>query len=202
MDAPRCSTEDGRSVGRGSAEDSSDRLLAIVEDASEISPHQRDMRDRPEWPERERVSNTVSRQRPLRHRLDGVQVLPEPVRPADLAIDERTVGLPGVDLRYPAHRDAVYMQAIFDPRPGPYNDRLQSHELEAQPRRCDLLEVPRVREELEYLMDGPMDDLRAIDAMHRQISCRVLEPGSVPLACESRVSAAGMWRDHRPRRRR
>ena len=67
--------------------------------------------------EAERVAHGVAHQRPAVERLELVRVVPQPVGPADLDVDEPVRRLPGLDERVPAHRHAAQAQRVLDERP-------------------------------------------------------------------------------------
>ena len=117
----------------------------------------------PNGPRGERVVDAVAHQRALAVRRELVAVTPEPVRPPDLPVDEPRARLPLLDPR--RHRHAVQAQAVPDERAGAHDGRVGRQELEPQPRRRDGLEVARVAEEGEHLVDRAPHHLSPFDAV-------------------------------------
>ena len=91
-------------------------------------------------------------------------VVPQPVRTANLPVDESALGLELLDHRHPAQRDTVEAEPIADVSARP--DRVGLLEdLKAQPRWRDELEVPGAGEELEHLGKRPRDVLLALQVV-------------------------------------
>src|ERR1041385_5548666 len=101
-----------------------DGLVAEVEDALEVTTNHEVVGNDAEGSERQRVVDAVSRERALRVWEDLVEVLPQSIRPPQLAVDEAASRLPHRDARDPAQRDSGQAQAILDERPHAHVDQI------------------------------------------------------------------------------
>ncbi len=166
----RVAAADGGGLSRGRQEPG-DRLPAEGEDPLEVAPDEHAVGERSGEAERERVANPVAHDRLLAVGSELVPVVPQPVRPPRLPVDERSPGLELLDHRDPAQRKPVEAQAVGDDRPGA--DRLRLLEdLKAQPRRGYPLEVARAREEVEHFRKRPSDPLLALEKINPIHVCR------------------------------
>ena len=121
------------------------------------------MRGRAEHAERHPVVDAVCDQRAVRVLLERVRVLPAGERAAQLHVDEAPRRLPALDPRAPRDGHAVQRQAVVDQRTLPDLKRLLRQDPEAEPGRRDRLQVGRVGEERERLVDAERDELLALD---------------------------------------
>src|SRR5450755_598982 len=93
-------------------------------------------------------------------------VVPEPIRPVQLAVDKAPPLVPHLDPRNPADRDAVQVEAILDLRTQSHPDRVGGEHLEAKPRRGDSLQVARLREEREHVLERLRQHLLSLEPMN------------------------------------
>lgn len=129
------------------------RLRAEVEDRAK-PPSDEPLADRSP------VADAVADLRAAVDRLELVRVLPESVRPMYLPIDKSVRRLPDGDPGRPGDRDAEEAQPVSEQRAlAQLGRRLEDAEVE--PRRRDPLEVARVGEEGERLLERDRDDLLA-----------------------------------------
>ena len=104
------------------------------------------------------VFDVVDHPRPVRRGFEAVLVAPPPVRPADLPVDKTDTGLPSVDPRRPRDRNPVQHNPVGDSGTFVHRDGHRRHDPEIEPRRREPLEVSRVREERERLLQRGGDD--------------------------------------------
>ena len=74
---------------------------------------------------------------------------PYAVRSPHLLVDEKTGRIPFRNLALPPQRNAAQTQPIVDLQAFAHLDRFRGQHLEAQPWRCQFLEIARFREEIE-----------------------------------------------------
>ncbi len=120
------------------------------------------MRNPAERAERQRVVDAVTDEGAALDLLELVQVVPERVRAAQLAVDKGAVLVPALDPREPAQRDAVQSQPVLDEGARTHLDRLGRDDPEAKPARRDALEVACRGVEGEDFIERPRDELLAL----------------------------------------
>ena len=89
-------------------------------------------------------------------------VEPEQVRPAELPVAEASRRVPGLDLGQPAHRDPVQPEPVAKKRAA-LEPRRRLEDPKVEPRRRDRLEVSRLSEERERLVELAPDELGALE---------------------------------------
>lgn len=126
--------------------------MAEVKDALEISPHDEPVGQFAQRAKGKGVADPIadSCARPVW--LEGMGVVPEPVRALDLNVHKPLPGLPGLDTGQPAYGDAVQPEPVLDKGAGGHLDRWRGDDAKAQPAGRDLLEVAGVRVELEDIL--------------------------------------------------
>ena len=92
-----------------------------------------------------------------------VGVVPQPVGPPHLGVDERHPGAPVLDPRQPADRNPVQAQPVADQGPRADLRGADGHDPEVQPGRGQPFQVERVGEEGEDLVGRPREPLLPLD---------------------------------------
>ena len=82
-----------------------DRLFPVSEDARNILLHLQSVRQRAEKSKRQFVSHLIEHSGSLAFGHEAVLVMPEPIRPFQLQIDEPVRRIPLDDLRRPTDRE-------------------------------------------------------------------------------------------------
>jgi hypothetical protein len=160
----------------GLAESALYRLAPVVEDPLEVAADDRAVEKLAERPERERIADAVAHDHVVSVRLEAVDMVPVAVGPAELPVGEAVRRIPVLDPADPPDRNAVQPEAVFDLGPaGDRHGRVRHPEVE--PRRCDLLEVMGVGEELEHVCDVPWDPLAALEQVESHRARRLGRPG-------------------------
>ena len=117
----------------------------------------------PSGAEADAVAHDVAHERAaVAGRLERVGVVPQRVGPLDLLVDEAIRRLPRRDLRQPADRHAVHAQPVADQRALAHGDRPGRDDAKAQQRGRQRLEVARVGEEPEHLLERAGQALLAL----------------------------------------
>src|SRR5208283_1631569 len=108
---------------------------------------------------RKPVSDHVGHARSTVASFESMRVMPQPVRTAQLDIDEAKWRLPSPDFSRPPHRQAVQAQPV--PQFGSGRDASWANRQDSkpQPRRRDLFQVAGIRKRREDFIDGPGNPL-------------------------------------------
>jgi curved DNA-binding protein CbpA len=83
--------------------------------------------------------------------FERVLVDPQPIRAANLLINEAKRRLPEIDARAPAQWNAAHAEAIINQRAGPHLNRRRRDNFEMEPRRGDHVEIRSVGEKRKYV---------------------------------------------------
>src|SRR5215207_3084564 len=94
------------------------------EDPLQVAPHEDGVREPPKRPERQLVADSVpDHDGALAIGLEGVGVLPERIRAAQLDVEEAQRRLPALDPRRPTDREAANSEPIVEQSPRAHLDR-------------------------------------------------------------------------------
>ncbi len=100
-----------------------------------------------------KILHVIDHTRATVERLEPVLVTPPAIRTGDLSIDKPHSGFPHVNACAPGDRHAVQLDHVVDQRAFFHLDWQRRGDAETQPRRRQALEVLRVREECEGLVE-------------------------------------------------
>lgn len=135
-----------RMSGRSCAEEASELLTAIGEDARHIASYEGAIDERAS---RHGVDDVVPAQGTAVPLLEPVPMDPLPVRAAPLFINKPEGGLPDGDFALPAKRQAVEAEPLVDELTRAHGNRSRGEDLEMEPGGRDGLQVPGLPEEGE-----------------------------------------------------
>jgi len=158
----------GRRAGLG--ERLADRPGSKQEDPSQLVTNDERVHRVAGRPDRQLVVHLVEHERPTGSVLKGVPVLPVPVRPVNLQIDEPVRRVVLGDPRQPPDRDAEQgtdAVANLEPR---FHRRLIGQIFEGERARGDPMKVARLREECEDLVARPGDEEFRTDVMPSHVT--------------------------------
>jgi hypothetical protein len=126
------------------------RLVSVIENLFDRPTHEQSSRQRPERPKSHLIIHPIPHQRPARHFLKLMPMMPPPVRPLHLLILKKERGLERSDARLPAKFHAIQMHFIVDQRPWAHLDRRGRHGMKPQRRRRDPVQVESIRKKGEH----------------------------------------------------
>jgi hypothetical protein len=135
--------------------------MAEVEDTLEVAADEKRMCQVAERAERQCVAHSVANACAVGVSVECMGVVPEPVWPLHLDVDEALARLPALDASQPANGHAVQAQPVLDHRSRGHRNRPWRDDVKPEPRWRDALEVRGVGVELEDLTRGSGDDLLA-----------------------------------------
>ena len=157
----------------------------VVEDPGQLVADHEPIEQITGGPAGQLVVDLVANHRPAVDLLEPMAVLPAPIRPAHLDVDELSRRLMLADPRQPSHGDAEQRtDAIADLEPLAHRLR-RRRVLEPERGWGDSMEVGRVCEEPERLVDG---------SPHQQRSPQPLPAHGSPSPVDSRGAAARIGR--------
>lgn len=135
---------------------------SVVEDALELRLHCQPLHGRAQRPGWKGITDGVAHERPsLAIGLQFVGVVPELVRTGELDVDEAPRRVEVLYSRQPHDRQTTELEPVFDQGAGAHLDRSRTGDAKTQTGRGDLLEILRLREELEDFARRPG---KALDA--------------------------------------
>jgi hypothetical protein len=137
--------------------------LAIIKNRLQVVSDPQPMQTSAETAEWKGIANVIDHTRPFRARLENMRVLPKTIRAFFLHIYKFLYRLPDQYACSPTHRQTAPSYEVINACILFHPDWLGGSDLEAKPYRGDPFQVSRFPEKREHVVDGPRDNLLAMN---------------------------------------